>query len=60
MDEIKLEVELGDGSAARRLQDAMRHQLGLRIRIVPVAAGALPRSENKSRRVVDLRERGWS
>ena len=60
MDEIKLEVELADGSNARRLQEVMRHQLGLRIRIVPVAAGALPRSENKSRRVVDLRERGWS
>jgi phenylacetate-CoA ligase len=60
MDEIKLEVELADGSRARRLQEVMRHQLGLRIRIVPVAAGALPRSENKSRRVVDLRERGWS
>jgi phenylacetate-CoA ligase len=60
MDEVKLEVELADGSAARRLQDVMRHQLGLRIRIVPVAAGALPRSENKSRRVVDLRERRWS
>jgi phenylacetate-coenzyme A ligase PaaK-like adenylate-forming protein len=38
----------------------MRHQLGLRIRIVPVAPGVLPRSENKSRRVVDLRERGWT
>ena len=60
MDEIKLEVELADGSRARRLQEVMRHQLGLRIRIVPVAAGVLPRSENKSRRVVDLRERGWS
>ncbi len=60
MDEVKLEVELEDGSAARRLQDAMRHQLGLRVRIVPVAPGALPRSENKSRRVVDLRERGWA
>jgi phenylacetate-CoA ligase len=60
MDEIKLEVELGDGLRARRLQEVMRHQLGLRIRIVPVAAGVLPRSENKSRRVVDLRERGWS
>jgi phenylacetate-CoA ligase len=60
MDEIKLEVELGDGTRARRLQDVMRHQLGLRIRIVPVAAGMLPRSENKSRRVVDLRERGWT
>jgi phenylacetate-CoA ligase len=60
MDEVKLEVELDDGSSARRLQDVMRHQLGLRIRIVPVAPGVLPRSENKSRRVVDLRERGWS
>jgi phenylacetate-CoA ligase len=60
MDEIKLEVELDDGASARKLQEVMRHQLGLRIRIVPVAAGALPRSENKSRRVVDLRGRGWS
>jgi phenylacetate-CoA ligase len=60
MDEVKLEVELADGSQARRLQDAMRHQLGLRIRIVPVAPGVLPRSENKSRRVVDLRDRGWA
>jgi phenylacetate-CoA ligase len=60
MDEIKLEVELEDGSRARRLQEVMRHQLGLRIRIVPVAAGMLPRSESKSRRVVDLRERGWT
>jgi len=60
MDEIKLEVELDQGSKARRLQDVMRHQLGLRVRIVPVAAGVLPRSQNKSRRVVDLRERGWT
>jgi len=60
MDEIKLEVELADGSRARRLQEVMRHQLGLRIRIVPVAPGVLPRSENKSRRVLDLRQRGWS
>ncbi len=60
LDEVKLEVELSDGSQARRLQDVMRHQLGLRIRIVPVSPGMLPRSENKSRRVVDLRERGWA
>jgi phenylacetate-CoA ligase len=60
MGEVKLEVELENGTSARRLQDVMRHQLGLRIRIVPVAPGVLPRSENKSRRVVDLRERGWS
>jgi phenylacetate-CoA ligase len=57
MDEIKLEVELEDGSSARRLQEVMRHQLGLRVRVVPVAAGTLPRSDDKSRRVVDLRDR---
>jgi phenylacetate-CoA ligase len=60
MDEIKLEVELRDGATARRLQEVMRHQLGLRIRVVPVAVGTLPRAEGKSRRVVDLRPGGWS
>jgi phenylacetate-CoA ligase len=61
MDEIKLEVELGDGGDARRLQDTMRQQLGLRVRIVPVAPGILPRSEGgKTRRVVDERPRAWT
>ncbi len=55
MDEIKLEVELEEGSGARQLQDAMRQQLGLRVRIVPVAPGVLPRADGKSRRVVDER-----
>ncbi len=55
MDEVKLEVELGHGATARRLQEVMRRQLGLRVRIVPVGPGALPRSESKARRVTDLR-----
>ncbi len=55
MDEIKLEVELDEGSGARELQEIMRQQLGLRVRIVPVAAGVLPRPDGKSRRVVDER-----
>jgi phenylacetate-CoA ligase len=55
MDEIRLEVELGEGSAARRLQELMRHQLGLRVRIVPVAPGTLPHQEAKARRVIDRR-----
>ena len=33
----------------------MRQQLGLRVRIVPVTAGVLPRPDGKSRRVVDDR-----
>jgi phenylacetate-CoA ligase len=57
MDEIKLEVELDEGGSARRLQDRMRQQLGLRVRVVPVAPGVLPRPSGKARRVVD--ERTW-
>jgi hypothetical protein len=33
----------------------MRRQLGLRVRVVPVAAGALPYTIAKASRVVDLR-----
>lgn len=60
MDEIKLEVELGEGGDARRLQETMRQQLGLRVRIVPVAPGVLPRTVGKARRVIDERSRNWS
>jgi phenylacetate-CoA ligase len=55
MDEVKLEVELGHGATARTLQEAMRQQLGLRVRVVPVGLGVLPRPEGKARRVTDLR-----
>jgi phenylacetate-CoA ligase len=60
MDEIKLEVELEEGAGARRLQETMRQQLGLRVRVVPVAPGLLPRPEGKARRVVDSRPRRFS
>jgi phenylacetate-CoA ligase len=60
MDEVKLEVELAEGGGARRLQETMRQQLGLRVRVVPVAPGLLPRPEGKSRRVVDIRPRRFS
>jgi phenylacetate-CoA ligase len=59
MHEVKLEVELGDGASARGLQERIRQQVGLRVRIVPVALGALPRGDGKARRVVDLRRSGW-
>jgi phenylacetate-CoA ligase len=58
MDEVKLEVELARGGTARTLQDVMRQQLGLRVRVVPVGPGVLPRTEGKARRVVDLRGSG--
>lgn len=60
MDEIKLEVELEEGGGARRLQDTMRQQLGLRVRVVPVTPGVLPRPNGKARRVVDARTRRFS
>jgi phenylacetate-CoA ligase len=55
MDEIKLEVELPETGGGRELQEEVRRRLGVRVRVVPVAAGLLPRPEGKSRRVVDLR-----
>jgi phenylacetate-CoA ligase len=58
MDEVKLEVELGRNATARALQDVMRQQLGLRVRVVPVGPGVLPRTEGKARRVTDLRASG--
>jgi phenylacetate-CoA ligase len=59
MDEVKLEVELTDGADARGLQETMRQQLGLRVRVVPVAPGILPRQTGKARRVVDDRTPRW-
>jgi phenylacetate-CoA ligase len=55
MDEVKIELELDDPSEGRQIQDRMRHQLGLRVRIVPLKRGILPAQEGKARRVEDLR-----
>jgi phenylacetate-CoA ligase len=60
LDEVKLEVELEEGGSARRLQEVMRQQLGLRVRVVPVAPGVLPRADGKARRVVDERTPRWT
>jgi phenylacetate-CoA ligase len=60
MDEVKLEVELEEGADARSLQDVMRQQLGLRVRVVPVVPGLLPRTDGKARRVVDQRSPRWA
>ena len=38
----------------------MRKQLGLRVRVVPVTPGVLPRHDGKARRVVDERAARWS
>jgi phenylacetate-coenzyme A ligase PaaK-like adenylate-forming protein len=60
MDEVKLEVELEEGSDARGLQEIMRQQLGIRVRVVPLTLGMLPRHDGKARRVVDERTPRWA
>jgi phenylacetate-CoA ligase len=60
MDEIRLDVEIDDGGDARDLQELIRQQLGLRVRVVPVSPGLLPRTDAKSRRVVDERTYRWA
>jgi phenylacetate-CoA ligase len=58
LDQVKLEVELSDATHAGRLQEMIRQRVGLRVRIIPVALGTLPRNDGgKTRRVVDQRER---
>ena len=44
----------------RELQETMRTQLGLRVRVVPVTPGVLPRHDGKARRVVDERAPRWA
>jgi phenylacetate-CoA ligase len=55
MDEIKIEVELSQPLEARAIQARMRQRLGLRVRLVPIRPGVLPRQLGKARRVEDLR-----
>jgi len=53
LDEVRVLVEIEGGEAgARRVQEALRTGLGLRLVVAPVGAGSLPRFELKARRVV--------
>jgi phenylacetate-CoA ligase len=54
MDEVRLLIELGEGTAAipPALQEAVRVDLGIRIEVVPVPVQSLPRYELKARRLV--------
>jgi phenylacetate-CoA ligase len=53
LDEVRLLVETADGLAgARRVREALRAGLGLRVEVLPAAPGSLPRFELKARRVV--------
>jgi phenylacetate-CoA ligase len=53
LDEIRVVVEVDGGEeGARRVQEALRRGLGIRVEVAPVPAGTLPRFELKARRVV--------
>jgi len=53
LDEVRVHVEVeGGADGARRVQEALRATLGIRLDVAPVAAGTLPRFELKARRVV--------
>jgi phenylacetate-CoA ligase len=53
LDEVRVLLEVEGGAAgARRVQEALRAGLGLRLDVAHVAAGSLPRFELKARRVV--------
>src|SRR6185295_11233370 len=52
MEELEVELEAGEDTA-RKVADALRLRIGLRIGTAAVPAGSLPRFELKARRVVD-------
>jgi phenylacetate-CoA ligase len=54
MEELTVELECRDAEVGR-VGDALRTQIGIRIPVVRVDAGALPRFELKAKRVVDRR-----
>lgn len=54
LDELLLEVE-DQAHQPQRIADQMLNRLQLRVQVVDVADGTLPKSEGKSRRIVDRR-----
>ena len=55
LDEVRVLVEVDGGvDGARRVQEALRASIGIRLEVAPVAPGSLPRFELKARRVVRL------
>ncbi len=50
--ELRLHVEARDPAAAPLVREALRADLGIRVDVVPVPVGSLPRWDLKARRVV--------
>lgn len=60
-DIFKLLVERKDGSnaenVAKNVADTFKHKIGIKIEVEAVSIGDLPRSEKKSKRIFDYREK---
>jgi phenylacetate-CoA ligase len=57
--EIRLETTSGDPQeVSGAVAQALRVGLGIRVRVIPVPHGSLPRFDLKARRIVDHRKRG--
>jgi phenylacetate-CoA ligase len=56
--QVRVEARTGAGHAdlGRQAEDRIRETIGLTASVTVLAPGALPRSEGKARRVIDLRE----
>lgn len=60
LDEMDVKIEVKEGNpdnTVARLRERLRRRLSLRVNVVPVASGTLPRWELKARRVRDLRQK---
>jgi phenylacetate-CoA ligase len=55
LDQLAVEVE-DHGAESARIAERLHVRLGLKVDVRPVPPGSLPRSEFKSRRIVDLRD----
>ena len=52
--ELRLLVEARDSAVAPLVHEALRADLGIRVDVVPVVVGSLPRWDLKARRVVRI------
>jgi len=60
LDTMQVRVEAGEGAEQvglrQRAEERIRETIGLTVPVTVLAPGALPRSEGKARRVIDLRD----
>jgi phenylacetate-CoA ligase len=52
LDEVRVLIEVGSGTGAREVQEALRAGLGIRLEVTVVEPRSLPRYELKARRVI--------